>query len=56
MAFIERKYPDLIDFPQELSNVEIGAKVSDTKFVLFNIRSCEDQQDLVRKNIKNMRT
>ncbi len=29
VAMIERKYADLLDFPQELSNVEIGAKVSE---------------------------
>jgi len=29
VASIERKFPELIDFPQELSNVEIGSKVSE---------------------------
>ena len=29
VAFIQRKHPELIDFPQELSNVEIGSKVSE---------------------------
>jgi len=29
VSFIEREYKSLLDFPQELSNVEIGAKVSE---------------------------
>lgn len=29
MSFIERENKSLLDFPQELSNVEIGAKVSE---------------------------